>query len=68
MPSTQCPRCTLTFTSRSEMQWHLRAAHSTRQATESSPVTIVLEVMKDPTPVRSDWSRFWQNLRRGRSG
>ena len=37
MPISQCPRCVLKFSTRSEMQWHLREDHPREKAAKPAP-------------------------------
>ncbi len=69
MPISQCPKCELKFSSRSEMRWHLREDHPQRRpAARPSAITVPV---RRPEPVREEarpswWARTWKAIRRSR--
>jgi hypothetical protein len=65
----QCPRCELKFSSRSEMQSHLREDHPPATRTTSTPDTITIGKPSTPrpadqAPTPGRWRRIRTLLRR----
>lgn len=63
MAISQCPKCQLKFTTRSEMQWHLREDHPSPSVPDA-PVTITVPRPEPAAPRQGALQRLWGRFRR----
>ena len=63
MPISQCPKCVLKFSSRSEMQWHFREDHPKPLPSTAPPVITIPVSQREPVP-DEDRPSWWARTRK----